>query len=57
MNEKNFDPRRVHCFSSQLTDATEQPTFEEDEWWENDMDSPVFFFAVKPNFAWLIDWA
>ena len=56
MNEKNFDPRRVQCFSSQLTDATEQPTFEEDEWWENDMDSPVFF-AVKPNFAWLIDWA
>ena len=57
MNETNFDPRRVHCFSSQLTDATEQPTFEEDESWENDMDSPVFFFAVKPNFAWLIDWA
>ena len=41
-------------FSSQLTDATKQPTYEEDEWWENDKDSRVFS-AVKPiSRGWLI---
>ena len=42
-------------FLSQLTDATKQPTYEEDEWWENDKDGRVFS-AVKPiSLGWLIE--
>ena len=31
MNWTNLGPRRVHCFLSQLIDATKQPTYEEDD--------------------------
>ena len=42
-------------FLSQLTDATKQPTYEEDEWWENDKDGRVFSAVKSISLGWLIE--